>query len=57
MSDEFFAGTPDMSLDFANSSREVPEKPLEYDAQEWEPIEEHAEKHAEMHFTPGGALE
>ena len=56
MSEHSFEGAPDMGSDF-EGSRDSYEAPLEYDAQDWEPIEEPSEKHLEMHLTPGGTLE
>jgi len=50
-----------MGRDFSDS-HDAYEIPLEHDAQSWEPteapeIERPSEKHLEMHYTPGGALE
>lgn len=61
MSDHSLDGSSGMGRDF-RSSHDGPEMPLDYDAQNWEPtetpdIEEPSEKHLEMHYTPGGALE
>lgn len=62
MSEHSFDSAPDMGREFSDSSRESHEMPLEVDAQNWEPteeahLEEPSEKHLQMHYTPGGALE
>jgi len=61
MSEHSFESAPDMGRDFSNS-HDAYEMPLEHDAQSWEPseppeIERPSEKHMEMHYTPGGAME
>lgn len=61
MSEHAFDSAPDMGHDF-QQSHDGPERPLEHDAQNWEPteepeIEEPSEKHPEMHLRPGGSLE
>ncbi len=61
MSDRSTTNTPNMHGDFEQSSEATFDRPLEYDAATWEPMEEHveepSEKHLEMHYTPGGTLE
>lgn len=60
MSEHSFEGAPDMNGDFNHTSDPTTDKLYDYDAQHWEPIEEHeapSEKHLEMHYTPGGAME
>jgi len=62
MSEHSFESAPSMGDDFSRGSADSYEMPLDYDAQSWEPTEEHeieqpSEKHLEMHLTPGGALE
>ncbi len=61
MSEHSFDSAPDMGRDFSNS-HDAYEMSLEHDAQSWEPteapgIERPSEKHLEMHYTPGGAME
>jgi hypothetical protein len=61
MNDHGFDGAPEMGREFGQSHNAF-ERPLEYDAQNWEPteepeIEELSEKHLEMHLTPGGSIE
>jgi len=61
MGEHSFDSAPDMGRDFSNS-HDAYEMPLDHDAQNWEPtdppeIERPSEKHLEMHYTPGGALE
>lgn len=60
MNDHGFESAPDMGHEFREVSDASYEMHLEYDAQNWEPDEEHEqppEKHLEMHLTPGGTLE
>lgn len=57
MSDRAFDNAPDVGGDFAQHGRADHDAPLDYDAQDWEPIEEPSEQHLEMHYTPGGNLE
>lgn len=57
MSDRGFDSAPDMGHDFAESNRDAYDAPLDYDAQDWEPVEEPSEKLFERHFTPSGSLE
>lgn len=59
MSEHSFENAPDMGRDFSDS-QDSHEMPLEHDAEHWEPTEEiehPSEKHAEMHYTPGGHME
>ena len=63
MSEHSFDGAPEMGRDFSLGGGDSYDVPLEHDAQNWEPTEDHSEierpseKHLEMHYTPGGTLE
>lgn len=60
MSSHPFDKVPNINRDFTRQHDN--EIPLEIDALNWEPVEDHeieqpSEKHFELHYTPGGALE
>jgi hypothetical protein len=60
MNSDHFKNAPGLKDSFEETHE--PSFPLEHDALNWEPVEDHeieqpSEKHLELHYTPGNALE